>query len=45
MQAFYIMEYILNAAFVILVVVIVPTMIKAALAGSDKKDRKRKNST
>ena len=45
MQAFYIIEYILNAAFVILVVVVIPTMIKGALAGSDKRDRKWKNST
>jgi hypothetical protein len=43
MQAFYIMEYLLNTAFVILVVVALPSVVKAALPGV--KDRRRKNST
>ena len=41
MQAFYIMEYILNAFTVVSVVVVVPSVVKAVVPG---KDRKRKNS-
>jgi hypothetical protein len=41
MQAFYIMEYILNAFFVVIVAVAVPSVVKSVFAG---RDRKRKNS-
>ena len=41
MQAFYIMQYVLNAFVVVSVVVVVPSVVKSVIPG---KDRKRKNS-
>jgi hypothetical protein len=45
MQAFYIMEYLLNAAFVLAVSFFLPSVIKSIFPGSPVSSKKRKSST